>query len=321
MNDDCDLSILFFSRLNCAKTWNSLLFSVPSNLNLSKMLLVQDGKTKEVLPKDATSSVRSISAVLDHEVAQKETSNKVELKGSPLGLKSQSCAAPSPVGMTTKNSKPSGNSQSKYMMTMPRTSATHSSYPPGYHPRQYGYHSGIRTSPLGYQHPSLYVSAYRQDMYHHQRQHHLQMGSPPTYSMPNGVYYPPPVQHNKTNTEPNSQRDGANSLPENDENAKPAPVKLEPTEEKPLETKTSPPIPSPPLKKRRIVGSWDEDQDRNENIGAASPGMFRSPLPGEKMQGGRNFFVSKIPHSFMSMCNNLFTILMHRRCNFFLSGL
>ena len=61
----------------------------------------------------------------------------------------------------------------------------------------------------------------------------------------------------------------------------------------------SPPIPSPPPKKRRIaaVASWEEQTpraNRDEAIGAASPGMFRSPMPGERMRGGRNFgnFVS-----------------------------
>ncbi len=124
--------------------------------------------------------------------------------------------------------------------------------------------------------------------------------SPSTFSLPSTLYYRAPSHENKsdasirTSPERNVRRSGTESCLENDENASPDKLasKLEPLDTSSLETKKSPPISSPPPKKRRIVGSWDEDGDHKDEIGAASPGMFRSPLPDENMKGGRIYFVS-----------------------------
>lgn len=292
------LFMTLYSRLNCAKTWNSLGFffvfirSLPFTSVHIHSLPFLDGISKEINEVDVTKMNAPHSAGKNRKSPHKDRSKNVEVKAESQVQKSPPLKVPSPAGNTSSKSKPSASSPSKIIVTMPRNNMAHPHFSQGYHVQHYGYHNGPRASPGQYQHPVLYTSAYRPDMYNYQTQHHLPMGSP-SFSMPSDIYYEhPAAPRNRARADDHKSRENSVKHSENDENLKPDAIKSSLKQGKPLETKTSPPIPSPPPKKRRIVGSWDEDADRNEDVGAASPGMFRSPLPGEKMQGGRNFFVS-----------------------------
>jgi len=142
----------------------------------------------------------------------------------------------------------------------------------------------------------------------------MPMGSPPPYH----PYYTQPPQdnassqnseqwkHNRvggnvsggsgsgggTNKRPNAAGATAEIKTEKKDLAKAASGGKHNVKEETIASKDMQLIPSPPPKKRKIIGSWDE-HDPQDHISAASPGIFRSPpMHSDKMKVKGLGFVS-----------------------------
>jgi len=239
------------------------------------------------MSRDGSPQIGSITAALDHE-AQQEEPEKTNEKRATLKVE---FAPPSPVRNASSLAINGGGSQESPLQYSRLPTAPHQAYGNHYAPPPYGFH--VARSPIGYPHPNMY-SNYRPDMYPPQR--HLPLGSPPEYNpTTRGMYYPQDVAM--------KQKDQWN-LPNapSHNHAKPAAVKQEPDEHLHLK---GPLLRSPPPpKKRRVHGSWD-DQDRNLDVGAASPGMFRSPPCDAKMRG-RHFGLVSVIICFKPCCATIF---------------